>query len=121
MIGASGGTIEVLLVQPSDSPTVIMIRWPDAPTITATARYNEVASAAMRLLAEASTTLARIKASNRLDHPRLRPVSAASRFGPDAPAPVAWQLRKTRRCETSFSPCANAPETAYFQAAKSAG
>ena len=29
-------------------------------------RYNEVASTAMRLLAEASTTLARIKASKRL-------------------------------------------------------
>jgi hypothetical protein len=43
-----------------------MIRWPDAPTITTPARYNEVASTAMRLLAEASTALARIKASRRL-------------------------------------------------------
>jgi hypothetical protein len=43
-----------------------MIRWQDAPTITTYARYNEIASAAMRLLAEASTTLARIKARRRL-------------------------------------------------------
>jgi hypothetical protein len=47
-------------------PAVVRIAWPNAPTITAPARYNEVASTAMRLLAEASTTLARIKASRRL-------------------------------------------------------
>jgi hypothetical protein len=43
-----------------------MIRWPQAPTITTPARYNDVASAAMRLLAEASTMLARIRASMRV-------------------------------------------------------
>jgi hypothetical protein len=43
-----------------------MIRWPDAPMITTPARYLAVASTAMRLLAEASTALARIKASKRL-------------------------------------------------------
>jgi hypothetical protein len=41
----------------ADNPSVIMIRWPDAPTITTPSRYNEVASTAMRLLAEAFTTL----------------------------------------------------------------
>jgi hypothetical protein len=65
-ISASGDTIEVVLVQPADNPSVIMIRWPDASTITTPSRYNEVASTAMRLLAEASTMLARIKASKRL-------------------------------------------------------
>jgi hypothetical protein len=45
---------------------VVRIIWPTAPTITTPARYLEVASAAMRLLAEASTTLAGIKASKRL-------------------------------------------------------
>jgi len=39
---------------------------PAAPTITHLPANNEVASTAMRLLAEASTTLARIKASKRL-------------------------------------------------------
>jgi hypothetical protein len=65
-INQSGDMIEVVLVQPADNPSVIMIRWPDGPTITTPSRYNEVASAAMRLLAEASTTLVRIKASKRL-------------------------------------------------------
>jgi hypothetical protein len=37
-----------------------------APTITTPARYLEVASTAMRLIAEASTTLAGIKARRRL-------------------------------------------------------
>ena len=65
-INQSGDTIEVVLAQPADNPSMIMIRWPDAPTITTPSRYNEVASTAMRLLAEASTTLARIRASKRL-------------------------------------------------------
>jgi hypothetical protein len=64
-INQSGDTIEVVLVQPADNPSVIMIRWPDAPTITTPSRYNEVASMAMRLLAEASTELARRKAARR--------------------------------------------------------
>jgi hypothetical protein len=32
------------LVQPADNPSAIMIRWPDAPTITPPARYNDVAA-----------------------------------------------------------------------------
>jgi hypothetical protein len=47
-------------------PAMARIIWPTAPTITTPARYLEVASTAMRLLAEASTTLARFKASKRL-------------------------------------------------------
>ena len=65
-INQSGDTLSVELVEPADAPPAVLIRWPAAPTITTPARYNEVASAAMRLLAEASTTLARIKASRRL-------------------------------------------------------
>ena len=65
-INASGDTIEVVLVQPADMPAAIRIVWPNGPTITTPARYNEVASTAMRLLAEASTTRARIKARRRL-------------------------------------------------------
>jgi hypothetical protein len=65
-INQSGDTIEIVLVQPADSPSVIMIRWPNAATITTPVRYNDVASTTMRLLATASTTLARIKASKRV-------------------------------------------------------
>jgi hypothetical protein len=59
-------TITIELIQPDSMPAVVRIVWPTAPTITTPARYNEVASTAMRLLAEASTTLARIRASKRL-------------------------------------------------------
>jgi hypothetical protein len=47
-------------------PVAVRIVWPSAATITTPAHYLEVASAAMRLLAEASTTLTRIRASRRL-------------------------------------------------------
>jgi len=40
----SGDSIEIVLVQPADNPSAIMIRWPDAPTITPPARYNDVAA-----------------------------------------------------------------------------
>jgi len=59
--GADTLTIEV--IQPDSMPAVVRIIWPTAGT---PAHYLEVASAAMRLLAEASTTLARIRASRRL-------------------------------------------------------
>ena len=65
-ITRSGDTVTVELHQPDSMPAVVRIVWPTAPTITTPARYNEVASTAMRLLAEASTMLARIKASKRL-------------------------------------------------------
>jgi hypothetical protein len=64
--GADTITITIELIHPDSMPAVIRIVWPTAPTITTPARYNEVASTAMRLLAEASTTLAGIKARKRL-------------------------------------------------------
>jgi hypothetical protein len=63
---AAADELSVQLIQPDSMPAVVRIVWPTAATITTPARYNEVASAAIRLLAEASTTLARIKASKRL-------------------------------------------------------
>jgi hypothetical protein len=61
-LNRSGDTISIELISPDAMPAVVRIVWPAAATITTAARYLEVASAAMRLLAEASTTLARIKA-----------------------------------------------------------
>jgi hypothetical protein len=58
--------LTVELVAPDDMPAIVRIVWPAAPTITTPTRYAEVASTAMRLLAEASTTLARIRARRRL-------------------------------------------------------
>ena len=65
-INQSGDRLSVELVIPADAPPAVLIRWPAAPTITTAVRYNEVASTAMKLLAEASTMLARIKAGRRL-------------------------------------------------------
>ena len=62
--GAYTLTIEV--IQPDSMPAVVRIVWPTAATITTPAHYLEVARAAMRLLAEASTSLARIRARRRL-------------------------------------------------------
>jgi hypothetical protein len=59
-------TLTIELIRPDSMPAVVRIVWPTAATITTPAHYLEVASAAMRLLAEASTTLARIRASRRL-------------------------------------------------------
>ena len=59
-------TIIIELIQPASHPRVVRIVWPTAATITTLERYNEVASTAMRLLAEGSTALARIRASKRL-------------------------------------------------------
>jgi len=59
-------TLRIELIQPDSMPAVVRIVWPTAATITTPAHYLEVASAAMRLLAEASTTLTRIRASRRL-------------------------------------------------------
>jgi hypothetical protein len=65
-ITRSGDTISIELHQPDSMPAAVRIVWPTAPTITTPALYNDMASTAMRLLAEASTMLARIKASRRL-------------------------------------------------------
>jgi hypothetical protein len=58
--------ITIALVSPADMPATIRIIWPDHPTVVQPARYNEVASTVMRMLATASAELARIKASRRL-------------------------------------------------------
>jgi len=65
-ITRSGDTISIELHQPDSMLAAVRIVWPTAATITTPARYNEVASTAIRLLAEASTMLARLKASKRL-------------------------------------------------------
>jgi hypothetical protein len=59
-------TLTIQLIQPDSMPAVVRIVWPTAATITTPAHYLAIASAAMHLLAEASTTLARIRASRRL-------------------------------------------------------
>ena len=59
----------VELVESKDSdahPPVIAIRWPSKATVTTPAAYDQIAANVMRLLANASTTLAGIKVWKRL-------------------------------------------------------
>jgi hypothetical protein len=65
-ITPSGDSITIHLIQPDAMQPVVRVTWPAEPTITTPARYHEVAAAGMKVLAEASTRLARIKASKRL-------------------------------------------------------
>jgi hypothetical protein len=58
--------LSIELIPPDSMPAAVRIVWPTAPTIATPARYNEVASTAMKLLAGASTTPARLKVSRRL-------------------------------------------------------
>ena len=58
--------IVVELVAPHETPATVMINWPPEPTVCEPRRLTEVATAAMRILAGASTELARIKAARRL-------------------------------------------------------
>jgi hypothetical protein len=91
-LNRSGDTISIELISRDAMPAVVRIVWPAAATITTPARYLEVASTAMRLLAEASTTLTRIKASKRLngfawaDRPQVfQDLSRLPLVGPPSP------------------------------------
>jgi len=57
--------LTVELVDTKDMPQTILIRWPVKPTLVSPRRYDEIASRAMRLLANASTELAARKARKR--------------------------------------------------------
>jgi hypothetical protein len=57
-------TLTVELVKPSDHPAIILLRWPDGPSViepTANA-VAAVAASVVRILAEAQTKLAKIRA-----------------------------------------------------------
>ena len=51
---------------PAALPPVVAIRWPSKATVTTPAAYDQVAANVMRLLANASTTLAGIKVWKKL-------------------------------------------------------
>jgi len=54
------------LIQTPGQQPFVAISWPTAATITTPAAYDQVAATAMRLLANASTTIAGLKANKRL-------------------------------------------------------
>jgi len=54
--------LTVELIRPHDTPPIVKVNWPTKPTICTPANYDQMAAAAMRLLAAASTTIAGLKA-----------------------------------------------------------
>jgi hypothetical protein len=58
--------LAVELIEPADLPPVIAINWPSKHTVCTPANYDQVAAAAMRVLATASTAIAGLKARRML-------------------------------------------------------
>jgi hypothetical protein len=58
--------LTVELVEPPGSPAVIILRWPQKPSITTPDAYSNVAAAAMQILAAAVTELSAIRVRKRL-------------------------------------------------------
>lgn len=52
-------TLTVVLVRPKDMPPAVMIHWPDHPTVSPPLRFAEVAAAVCKIVARASTEMAR--------------------------------------------------------------
>jgi hypothetical protein len=59
--------ITVELIEPVGGHAEVRVIWPSQATVTTPARYAEVAATAMRILVNASTEIARIKAGTRRD------------------------------------------------------
>jgi hypothetical protein len=63
----NGQILTIELVEPgNDQPAAIVVRWPAKPTIASPVSYDQLAAAAMRLLANASVELEGIKVWKRL-------------------------------------------------------
>jgi hypothetical protein len=54
--------ITIELVEPIDAPAVVVIRWPQAPTVADPRKFSTVANAVARILAAATVRLAQIRA-----------------------------------------------------------
>jgi hypothetical protein len=58
-------TIRVELLEPAGEPAIVRVTWPAQATVTSAVKYAEAAAVAMRILANASTELSRLKAGKR--------------------------------------------------------
>jgi hypothetical protein len=56
-------TLSVELVETIETPTVVLLRWPPAPSVTGPDKFPTVAGAVAAVLAEARAALAKIKAA----------------------------------------------------------
>ena len=63
----NGQTLQIELVEPgNDLPNAVAIRWPQKPTITSPATFDQAVTAAMKILANASVELAALKVWKKL-------------------------------------------------------
>jgi len=58
---AAADIITIQLVEPSDSPSVVFIRWPSQPTVSDPYRFQAVINSVMSVLAAAAGKLATIR------------------------------------------------------------
>ena len=58
--------LTVELVEPPDLPAVVLLRWPQKPSITTPDAYSNVAAACMQVLSAAVIELAAIRTRRRL-------------------------------------------------------
>jgi hypothetical protein len=58
----NGTILSIWLVQPADKPESVVVMWPQRPTPVSPRHYSDLAAVVCRLVANASTELAAIKA-----------------------------------------------------------
>jgi hypothetical protein len=61
----NGTILSVWLVQAADQRESVVVMWPQRPTLVSPRHYSELAATVCRLVANASTELAAIKAGRR--------------------------------------------------------
>jgi hypothetical protein len=59
-------TITVELIEADETPAVVIIRWPDKPTVLHPRRFASAADAAARVFAAAVVRLAHIRSERRI-------------------------------------------------------
>ena len=63
----NGQTLKIELVEPgNDLPNAVVVRWPQKPTITSPATFDQVVANAMKVLSNAVVELAAVRVSKRL-------------------------------------------------------
>jgi hypothetical protein len=58
-------TLRVELLEPTGELAIVRVTWPSQTTITPAVKYAEMAATAMRILANGSSELSRMKAGKR--------------------------------------------------------
>jgi hypothetical protein len=58
-------TLTVELHEPADLPPVILITWPAAPSVASPDHFSDLVAAVYRVLADARTTLGRMRGDRR--------------------------------------------------------